>query len=117
MATQTYAIKMKDLGINKGLVQKFDTSDKRAKHAFFGLRKMFWTYLNKFHVPFFDQCCEEAPTNPEIVPAGFDTTTGEFKFWDSVSESWLTAAEWEATTTTTTTTTTSTSTTTTTTAP
>jgi hypothetical protein len=102
---------MRDKGIILGLVEEFETSDKRKKGVFWGFRKMFWTYLNKLHVPFFDPCCETAPTNPEIVPAGFNTETGEFVFWDATSETWLTADDWVATTTTTTTTTTSTSTT------
>lgn len=108
MALQTYAITMKDNGINKGLVQEFDTSDKRKKHVFWGFRKMFWDYLNKLGIPFSDPCCDTAPTDPLIVPAGFNKETGEFVYWDSVSGSYLTQDEWTATTTTTTTTTTST---------
>ena len=106
---------MRDQGINKGLVQKFDTSDKRAKHAFWGFRKMFWTYLNKLHVPFFDPCCDDATETTGILPVGFDSATGEFVFWDEASQSYLSQAQWEITTTTTTTTTTTSSSTTTTT--
>lgn len=110
---------MRDFGINKGAVTEFNTSDKRAKGAFWGFRKMFWTYLTKLHVPFFDPCCEEASGTPTILPVGFDTATGEFVVWSEESQAYVTQAEWEATTTTTTTstTTTSTSTTSTTTAP
>lgn len=103
---------MRDFGLNKGLVQEFDTSDKRKKGVLYAFRKMFWTYLNKLHVPFSDPCCDTAPTNPEITTAGFDTLTGEFKYWDATSESWLTAEDWVATTTTTTTSTSTTTTTT-----
>lgn len=55
---------MRDYGLNKGLVQQFDTSDRRAKGAFYGFRKMFWHYLNKLGVPFYDPCCPEASTAP-----------------------------------------------------
>lgn len=102
---------MRDFGINKGLVQQFETSNKRSKGAFWGFRKMFWTYLNKLHVPFFDPCCDEASDTPTVLPVGFDTASGEFVFWDEATQSYVTQAEWEATTTTTTTTTTSTTTT------
>jgi len=46
---------MKDEGLDRGLVQKFETSDRRSKDHFYGFRKMFWKYLNKLNVPFFDQ--------------------------------------------------------------
>lgn len=55
---------MKDEGLDRGLVQKFDTSDKRTKDHFYGFRKMFWKYLNKLNVPFYDPCCPEASTTP-----------------------------------------------------
>jgi hypothetical protein len=103
---------MKDQGINKGLVQKFDTSDKYSQHAFFGFRKMFWTYLNKLNIPFYDACCTDAETTG-YQPVGFDTASGEivrFNGTDWVAITSLT------TTTSTTTTTTAASTTTTTTA-
>lgn len=53
---------MKDQGINSGLVQEFDTAKKEAK-SFFGFRKMFWNYLTKLNVPFFDSCCPTAAGN------------------------------------------------------
>lgn len=61
---------MRDNGINKGLVQLFETSDRRNKHAFYGFRKMFWSYLNKMNVPFYDSCCLEAgdPNGDDISP-------------------------------------------------
>lgn len=102
---------MRDYGIDKGSIREFNTSA-RPKGIFkgiFGFRKMFWDYLNKLHVPFFDPCCEEATDTPTILPVGFDTASGEFVFWDENSQSYVTQAEWEATTTTTTTSTTTTS--------
>lgn len=112
MALQTSAINMRDKGINIGLVQDFETSNKRSKGVFWGFRKMFWTYLNKLHVPFFDPCCDTATDTPTILPAGFDTESGEFVVWSEESQAFVTAAEWIATTTTTTTSTSTTSTTT-----
>ncbi len=53
---------MKDYGINKGLIQEFQTSDRRSKGAFYGFRKMFWHYLNILGVPFYDPCCPTAST-------------------------------------------------------
>ena len=63
---------MRDRGIDKGLVREFDTSA-RPKGIFkgiFGFRKMFWDYLNKLHVPFSDECCDEAgdPDNTSVAP-------------------------------------------------
>ena len=112
---------MKDLGIDKGLVQSRDTSKRSQRgwsKGFFGFRKMFWDYLKKLNVIFYDPCCEDASEDSDLVPAAFNRTTGEFVFYDAGTDSWITQDEWIATTTTTTTTTTtSTSTTTTTTAP
>lgn len=64
---------MKDKGLNRGLVQQFDTSDKRQKGAFYGFRKMFWEYLNKLNVGFYDPCCPEASTK---LPVYVDRITG-----------------------------------------
>lgn len=74
---------MKDFGLDKGLVQKFDTSDKRYKGNKWGFRKMFWDYLKKLNVPFYDACCEEAgiPLSPVAFgegPVYFNTSTGEW---------------------------------------
>lgn len=63
MALQIHVTIMIDKGLNKGLVQKFNTSDRRTKGSFFGFRKMFWDYLKKLNVPFFDACCDEASEN------------------------------------------------------
>lgn len=52
---------MKDQGINSGLVQEFDTTKKEAR-SFFGFRKMFWNFLNKLNVAFYDPCCTTAST-------------------------------------------------------
>ena len=63
MAIQMHAIIMKDKGLDKGLIREFNTSDRNKRgwaKGFFGFRKMFWEYLNKLHVPFYDDCCEEA---------------------------------------------------------
>lgn len=51
---------MKDQGINKGLVQSFDTSSINTQNVFFGFRKMFRDNLNKLNVKFYDSCCPDA---------------------------------------------------------
>lgn len=75
---------MKDYGIDRGLVQKFDTSDKRYKGNKWGWRKMFWDYLTKLNVPFYDACCEDATTGgaPVRFTEGLerlDINTGEWE--------------------------------------
>lgn len=69
---------MKDKGIDLGLVQEFETSDKRNKGNKWGWRKMFWTYLNKLNVPFYDSCCTDAPNGQ--LPVAIDNRT--LKYFD-----------------------------------
>lgn len=76
---------MKDKGLNKGLVQDFNTSDKRTKGAFYGFRKMFWDYLNKLHIPFSDACCDTAD-EAALRTVGFDGT--DIKSWNPSTEVW-----------------------------
>lgn len=64
---------MKDKGLDKGLVQDFDTSAKRGKGHYFGFRKMFWDYLNKLEVPFYDICCADASDNPGVIRGNSET--------------------------------------------
>src|SRR5690349_14355821 len=64
---------MKDEGILKGYVKQFETSDRNNGGVFYGFRKMFWKYLTKLNVPFYDPCCAEASTG--LVP-GTQTLTG-----------------------------------------
>jgi len=104
-----HAYTMKDKGINAGLVQNFDTS-RRPKgqwKAMFGFRKMFWDYLNKLHVGFYDPCCPSANGDEPgegITGVRFNNDTGVLEFWDPYTEAWVPVEDWEATTTTTTTT-------------
>lgn len=65
---------MKDEGINIGIVQKFDTSDRRMRGVFYGFRKMFWKYLAKLGVQFYDPCCPEA--SAALVIGSTETRTG-----------------------------------------
>lgn len=106
---------MRDSGINKGLVQEFQTSDRRTKGAFYGFRKMFWTYLKKLHVGFYDPCCEAASEDEFITGTRFNYDTGVLEYYDPYTKSWIAVDDWAATTTTTSTTTTTTAATTTTT--
>lgn len=104
---------MKDLGIDKGLVKKFDTSKPEFK-GFFGFRKLFWTYLKKLNVPFFDPCCAEAD-GQDIEPLGWDESQGQFVRYNG--SAWVPVISFTTTTSTSTSTTTSSSTTSTTTTP
>lgn len=72
---------MKDKGLDRGLIRDFETSDKRKKGNIWGWRKMFWDYLNKMNVPFYDICCADASENPG--PVRFNTTTGALEFFDN----------------------------------
>jgi hypothetical protein len=58
---------MLDKGLNKGLVQDFKTDKMGESKSFFGFRKMFWTYLNKLGVPFYDSCCTSASTSVGLM--------------------------------------------------
>lgn len=54
---------MKDKGLDKGLIREFNASDRDKRgwgKNFFGFRKMFWDYLTKLNVPFYDACCADA---------------------------------------------------------
>ena len=79
---------MKDTGLNAGLVQKFETSDRRSKHAFYGFRKMFWDYLTKMNVVFYDACCVDAGIASR-KPVSFDETTSGVQYFDGTA--WVTA--------------------------
>jgi hypothetical protein len=59
---------MLDYGIDKGLVKRFNDSDRDKRgwnKGFFGFRKMFRDYLTKLNVPFYDPCC------PALTGANF----------------------------------------------
>ena len=89
---------MKDQGLNKGLIQTFETSDRRSKGAFFGFRKMFWTYLKKLNVPFYDPCCAAADDS-DRRPVAWDESQGEFVAYDGTA--WVAVTSFSTTTTTT----------------
>jgi len=99
---------MKDKGLDKAMVKEFETSDRYNKGNKFGFRKMFWDYLNKLHIPFFDACCADAPDAPAIEPIGFNATLGEIVRFNGTE--WVPVTSFTTTTTTTTTSTTTTTT-------
>lgn len=105
---------MKDQGIQKSSVISFETESNQFK-GIYGFRKMFWKYLKKLNVPFYDICCPEANGGSEYSATRFNTTTGESEYWNGTE--WVNVASWAAPTTTTTTTAAPTTTTTTTEAP
>lgn len=93
---------MRDYGIDKGSVKQFDTTKKEFKN-FFGLRKMFWDYLKKLNVPFYDPCCAAADDS-DRRPVAWDESQGQFVAYDGTS--WVAVTSFTTTTTSTTTTTT-----------
>lgn len=80
---------MKDKGLDRGLVQSFDTSARIGKGHYYGFRKMFWDYLNKLEVPFYDICCTDASDNPS--PVRFNVTSGSFERFDATTKTWIEA--------------------------
>lgn len=84
---------MRDFGIDKGLVQEFQTSDRKTGigKRFYGFRKMFWTYLNKLNVPFYDACCVEANGSSEdlsVFPLRYNATDDVIQRFDGTE--WVT---------------------------
>lgn len=82
---------MVDSGIDKGLVSKFNASDRDKRgwsKGFYGFRKMFWEYLNKLEVPFYDSCCVGASDNPS--PVRFDSTAGSLQYFNGTT--WVSTA-------------------------
>lgn len=77
---------MKDFGIDKGLVQRHDLSKPGVKNSLFGFRKMFWDYLNKMGVPFFDECCPASATTGS--PVRFNETTSKLQYLDKDTKVW-----------------------------
>lgn len=111
MALQTYAIIMRDFGIDKGFVKQMDTSD-RSKRGWvkgvFGFRKMFWDYLKKLHVPFFDECCPTAAEDENMFPVRYNGVLLRLEYFNG--SDWVDIPNITETTTTTTTSTTTTTT-------
>lgn len=106
---------MKDKGLDKGLIQTRDTSDRKQrgwKNGFFGFRKMFWDYLTKLNVAFYDECCVDASTEG-MLPVRWNENLLRLEKFNGTA--WVDIEEVIEVPTTTTTTTTTTSTTTTTT--
>lgn len=98
---------MKDLGIDKGSVKKFETSNPAFK-GMFGFRKLFWTYLKKLNVVFSDPCCEDA-SGDDKQPVAWDLSQGQIVRFDGTN--WVPVTAFATTTTTTSTSSTTTTTT------
>lgn len=75
---------MRDFGIIKGLVQKFDTNDTRGSDSYWGFEKMFRDYLNRLNVSFFSSCCPNA-NKSGLLPVGFSSTTLSLSYFDPTS--------------------------------
>lgn len=71
---------MKDEGLSYGFVKKFETSSTSYK-GFYGFRKMFWKYLRKLGVAFYDPCCEDASPE-EARPVRYNETTSSMEYFN-----------------------------------
>lgn len=90
---------MKDKGLDKGIIREINTSDRNQlgfDKGFYGFRKMFWTYLNKLEVPFYDICCADATENPG--PVRFNATTGSLERFNGTNWVEVTGGEGAAAT-------------------
>ena len=106
---------MIDKGLDKGAIRTINTSSRKQRGwgaGFFGFRKMFWDYLTKLNVAFYDECCEDAST-AGILPVRWNENLLRLEKFNGTA--WVDIEEVIEVPTTTTTTTTTTSTTTTTT--
>lgn len=100
---------MRDFGIDKGLVKRFDPSERVKRgweKGFFGFRKMFWDYLAKLHVPFYDECCPASVEEASTYPVRWNATLQRLEYFNGTA--WVNITEIVETTTTTTSTTTTT---------
>lgn len=103
---------MRDKGIDKGLVQERDDSLRSQRgwsKGFFSFRKMFWEYLKKLHVPFYDECCPASAEEESTFPVRFNATLQRLEYFNGTE--WVDITQIEETTTTTTTSSTTTTTT------
>jgi hypothetical protein len=82
---------MRDYGIDKGLIEFRDDSDRKQRgwsKGFWGFRKMFRDYLTKLNVAFYDTCCPAAG-DVTIRPVSYNDTSNQIRYFDSVTETWL----------------------------
>ena len=84
---------MKDQGLDMASIVTFETSHGSKKGYFYGFRKMFWKYLNKLNVPFYDPCCTEANGSSEdldIGPVRYNATEDVIERYNGTA--WVEAA-------------------------
>lgn len=109
MAIQMHALIMIDKGLDKGVIRTINTSDRKQRgfgKGFFGFRKMFWDYLTKLNVAFYDACCEDAGTEG-MYPMRYNSNLGRVEYfngtaWTDVPNDGLPTTTTTSTTTTTT---------------
>lgn len=83
---------MRDYGLDKGLVEFRDDSDRKQRgwqKGFFGFRKMFRDYLGKLNVAFYDECCPAA-TTLGIVPVRYNDSTNTLQYFNILTGNWST---------------------------
>ena len=104
---------MRDKGLDKGLIREFESSKRELRGQtknFFGFRKMFWDYLKKLHVPFYDECCPTAVEEEGMYPVRYNSLLARVEYFNGTDWADITALEETTTTTTTSSTTTTTTT-------
>ena len=97
---------MKDYGLDKGLIQFRDDSDRKQRgwgKGFWGFRKMFRDYLTKLNVIFHDECCP-ATSEEGIYPVRYNANLQRLEYFNGTA--WADISGIVETTTTSTTTTT-----------
>jgi hypothetical protein len=97
---------MRDYGIDKGLVEFRDDSDRKQRgwsKGFWGFRKMFRDYLTKLNVAFYDTCCPAA-SEENVYPVRYNASLERLEYFNGTA--WVDITEIVETTSTTTTTTT-----------
>ena len=84
---------MKDYGIDKGLIRVSDTSKRSQRgwsKGFFGFRKMFWDYLKKLNVAFYDECCSDSGET-DVLPVSYSAIDDVLKVYDTSTKAWVDA--------------------------
>lgn len=102
---------MRDKGLDKSLVQFRDDSLRSQRgwmQNFFSFRKMFWEYLKKLHVPFYDECCPASAEEEGMYPVRYNSTLGRLEYFNGTDWADITGIAETTTTTTTSSTTTTT---------
>lgn len=78
---------MIEYGLQRGVLQKFDTNNPAQRSRFFSMPKFVRDLLKRFNVPFYDKCCSDASDG---VPAPVGYNSG-LQYWNGTA--WVAASE------------------------